>query len=76
MAAQSWRTPFHRRAATGRAHDFSIAVCAVGSSVEASVLITADLVDLRVPQIRAKAISTSPGNILERRRGPRDLPRA
>jgi trk system potassium uptake protein TrkA len=48
------------------AQEFSIAVCAVGSSVEASVLITANLVDLKVPQIWAKAISTSHGKILER----------
>src|SRR6188474_565685 len=48
------------------AQDFSIAVCAVGSSIEASVLITANLVDLRIPQIWAKAISASHGKILER----------
>ncbi len=48
------------------AQDFSIAVCAVGSSVEASVLIVANLVDLNVPQIWAKAISKSHGKILER----------
>ena len=48
------------------AQDFSIAICAVGSSVEASVLIVANLVDLKVPQIWAKAISTSHGKILER----------
>jgi trk system potassium uptake protein len=48
------------------AQDFSIAVCAVGSSVEASVLIVANLVDLKVPQIWAKAISQSHGKILER----------
>ncbi|WP_345763323.1 potassium channel family protein [Diaminobutyricibacter sp. McL0608] len=48
------------------AQDFSIAVVAVGSSVEASVLITANLVDLKIPQIWAKAISHSHGKILER----------
>ncbi|MDR5701434.1 potassium channel family protein [Agromyces aerolatus] len=48
------------------AQDFSIAVCAVGSSVEASVLITANLVDLHIPQIWAKAISSSHGKILQR----------
>jgi len=48
------------------AQEFSIAVCAVGSSIEASVLITANLVDLKIPQIWAKAISTSHGKILER----------
>jgi trk system potassium uptake protein TrkA len=48
------------------AGDFSIAVVAVGSSVEASVLITANLVDLKIPQIWAKAISQSHGKILSR----------
>ncbi|MCS5732162.1 potassium channel family protein [Herbiconiux daphne] len=48
------------------AQEFQIAVVAVGSSIEASVLITANLVDLRVPQIWAKAISRSHGKILER----------
>jgi trk system potassium uptake protein TrkA len=48
------------------AQDFSIAVCAVGSSIEASVLITANLVDLKIPQIWAKAISSSHGKILAR----------
>ncbi|OUE07820.1 TrkA family potassium uptake protein [Clavibacter michiganensis] len=48
------------------AKDFSIAVVAVGSSIEASVLITANLVDLKIPQIWAKAISQSHGKILER----------
>jgi trk system potassium uptake protein TrkA len=46
--------------------DFSIAVVAVGSSIESSVLITANLVDLGIPQIWAKAISKSHGTILER----------
>ncbi|HVX07408.1 TrkA family potassium uptake protein [Humibacter sp.] len=48
------------------AGDFSIAVVAVGSSIEASVLITANLVDVGIPQIWAKAISRSHGTILER----------
>ena len=48
------------------AQDFSIAVCAVGSSIEASVLIVANLVDLGIPQIWAKAISQSHGKILSR----------
>lgn len=48
------------------AQDFSIAVVATGSSVEASVLITANLVDLGIPQIWAKAISKSHGTILQR----------
>lgn len=48
------------------AQDFSIAVVAVGSSIEASVLITANLVDLKIPQIWAKAVSQSHGKILAR----------
>mgnify|MGYP001259608483 FL=1 len=48
------------------AADFPIAVVAVGSSIEASVMITANLVDLKVPQIWAKAISQSHGKILSR----------
>ena len=48
------------------AQDFSIAVVAVGSSVESSVLITANLVDLKIPQIWAKAVSQSHGKILSR----------
>lgn len=48
------------------AQDFQIAVVAVGSSIEASVLITANLVELQVPQIWGKAISPAHGKILER----------
>ena len=48
------------------AQDFTIAVVAVGSSIESSVLITANLVDLKIPQIWAKAISKSHGTILTR----------
>ena len=48
------------------ASDFSIAVVATGSSIESSVLITANLVDLKIPQIWAKAISQSHGKILAR----------
>ncbi|HIY64667.1 MAG TPA: TrkA family potassium uptake protein [Candidatus Agrococcus pullicola] len=48
------------------AKEFSIAVCAVGSSIEASVLVTANLVDLGVPQIWAKALNQSHGKILSR----------
>ena len=48
------------------AQEFSVAVVAVGSSIEASVLITANLVDLKIPQIWAKAISQSHGKILSR----------
>ncbi len=38
------------------AQDFSVGVVAVGSSIEASVLITANLVDLKVPQIWANHV--------------------
>ena len=48
------------------AEEFSTAVVAVGSSIEASVLITANLVDLGIPDIWAKAISKSHGQILTR----------
>lgn len=48
------------------AGDFAVAVVAVGSSIEASVLITANLVDIGIPQIWAKAISPSHGTILKR----------
>ena len=42
------------------------AVVGVGTSIEASVLITANLVDLGVERIWAKAITPSHGKILER----------
>lgn len=48
------------------AASFDVAVVGVGTSVEASVLITANLVDLAGPVIWAKAISSSHGKILER----------
>ena len=48
------------------AQDFAIAVVAVGSSIESSVLITANLVDLGVRQIWAKAVSRAHGTILSR----------
>ena len=48
------------------ARDFPTAVVAVGSSIEASVLITANLVDLGIKEIWAKAISKSHGQILTR----------
>ncbi|MCS6711322.1 TrkA family potassium uptake protein [Brachybacterium sp. EF45031] len=48
------------------AADFGAAVVGVGTSIEASVLITANLVDLGRPVIWAKAISASHGKILER----------
>ena len=48
------------------AAEFSVAVVGVGTSLEASVLITANLVDLGKPVIWAKAISSAHGKILER----------
>lgn len=48
------------------AGEFQVAVVATGSSIEASVLIAANLVDLGISQIWAKAISVSHGKILER----------
>lgn len=48
------------------AQKFSIAVVGIASSIEASVLIVANLVDLGVPQIWAKAVSRSHGTILSR----------
>lgn len=48
------------------AHDFSVAVVGVGTSLEASVLIAANLVDLDGPVIWAKAVSTAHGKILRR----------
>lgn len=48
------------------AKDFPIAVVGIGTSVEASVLATANLADIGTSQIWAKAISSSHGRILER----------
>ncbi|TQL03268.1 trk system potassium uptake protein TrkA [Cellulomonas sp. SLBN-39] len=48
------------------ARDFPVAVVGVGSYLEASVLITANLVDIGVPQIWAKAISAEHARILQR----------
>jgi trk system potassium uptake protein len=48
------------------ASDFAVAVVAVGSSIESSVLITANLVDLGIRQIWAKAVSHAHGTILSR----------
>ena len=46
--------------------DFDIAVVGIGTSIEASVLATANLVDLGTHQIWAKAITPAHGRILER----------
>ena len=48
------------------AGDFTVAVVGVGTSLEASVLVTANLVDLGIPQIWAKAVSRAHGRILRR----------
>lgn len=48
------------------ANEFSRAVVAIGDGVEASILTTAVLVDLEVPDIWAKAITESHGTILRR----------
>lgn len=48
------------------ARDFKSAVVGVGSSLEASVLITANLVDMEIPSIWAKATSREHGRILRR----------
>jgi trk system potassium uptake protein TrkA len=48
------------------AADFGTAVVAIGTEIEASILTTAALVDLKVPRVVAKAISAPHGKILER----------
>lgn len=48
------------------ARQFASAVVGVGSSLEASVLITANLVELGIPNIWAKATSREHGKILKR----------
>jgi trk system potassium uptake protein TrkA len=48
------------------ASEFGTAVVAIGTDVEASILTTAVLVDLRVPRIVAKAVTEPHGKILER----------
>lgn len=48
------------------ARDFRVAVVGVGSYLEASVLITGNLVDIGLQQIWAKAISAEHARILER----------
>ena len=48
------------------AQEFAVAVVAVGTSIEASVLVTSNLVELGIPQIWAKAMSATHGKILAR----------
>lgn len=48
------------------AREFPVAVVGVGNSLESSVLVTGNLVDLGTPLIWAKAISAEHGRILQR----------
>lgn len=48
------------------ASDFRVAVVAIGTDIEASILTTGALADLGIPQIWAKAVTRSHGRILER----------
>jgi trk system potassium uptake protein TrkA len=48
------------------AADFQTAIVAIGTDLEASILTTSVLVDLKVPKIVAKAITKAHGTILER----------
>ena len=48
------------------AEDFPKAVVAIGTDIQASILVTYALVDLGIPKIWAKAISTEHGAILDR----------
>ncbi len=48
------------------ARDFDNAVVGIGSDIEASILTTAALADIGVPNIIAKAVTTPHGRILER----------
>ena len=48
------------------AKDFEVAVVAIGTDVEASILTTAALADLGIPRIWAKAITDAHGRILSR----------
>ncbi|MEU5052596.1 TrkA family potassium uptake protein [Streptomyces sp. NPDC021096] len=47
-------------------HDFTSTVVGIGTDVEASILVTANLLEAGVPNIWAKAISRQHGRILER----------
>ena len=47
-------------------HEFTSAVVAIGSDVEASILVSSNLLEAEVPTIWAKAISRQHGQILER----------
>ena len=47
-------------------HEFSSAVVGIGTDIEASILVTSNLLDAEVPNIWAKAISRQHGQILTR----------
>ncbi|MFK0291789.1 potassium channel family protein [Streptomyces sp. NPDC090442] len=47
-------------------HEFTVAVVGIGTDIEASMLITSNLLDVGVPNIWAKAVSHQHGRILER----------
>ncbi|XKK60772.1 TrkA family potassium uptake protein [Streptomyces sp. ARC32] len=47
-------------------HDFTSAVVGIGTDIEASILVSSNLLDAEVPNIWAKAISRQHGQILER----------
>ena len=48
------------------AQDFKVAVVAIGTGIEASLLTAGVLVDIKVPTIWGKAITTAHGRLLER----------
>lgn len=47
-------------------HDFTSAVVGIGTDIEASILVSSNLLEAEVPNIWAKAISRQHGQILER----------
>ncbi|TGB07533.1 TrkA family potassium uptake protein [Streptomyces sp. MZ04] len=47
-------------------HEFTSAVIGIGSAIEASILVTSNLLDAKVPDIWAKAITRQHGQILGR----------
>lgn len=48
------------------AREFGVAVVGIGASLESSILVTSNLMDLGTPQIWAKAVTSEHGRILER----------
>jgi len=47
-------------------HEFTSAVVAIGTDIEASILVSSNLLEAKVPNIWAKAVSRQHGQILER----------